>query len=161
MYASDTENNKASHDGIPAPVNGSETPEAIASKLRRSHALAARVYIAVTVFTALFGAVYEHFSFGVRSVYMQYAFLVPLLFGAVPSFFLSCKKKPPRIRIAARRLWHDGIAVLTVGSLFTGVLHIYGTSSGWSYLYTVIGTLLLILALLLHKEVCPGEFHSR
>ncbi|MBO4696804.1 MAG: hypothetical protein J5643_05945 [Lachnospiraceae bacterium] len=143
MYASDTRNSDR------------------AGELRHSYALAVKIYIAVTVFTAVFGAVYEHFSFGVYSIYMQYAFLVPFLLGAVPSFILACRKNPPRIRIAARRLWHDGIAVLTVGSLFTGVLHIYGTASGWSAFYAFVGALLLVLALLLHKEVCPGEVHSR
>ena len=143
MYASDTRNNEQ------------------AGCLRHSYVLAVKVYAAVTVFVWLFGAVYEHFSFGVYSVYMQYAFIVPLLLGLIPSILFAVLKNPKRIRPLARKFWHDGIAVLTVGSLFTGVLHIYGTSSGWSYLYAFAGAVLLFLALLLHKEVCPGEEHSR
>ncbi len=34
-------------------------------------------------------------------------------------------------------------------------------ASGWSYLYTVAGAVLLALALLFHKPVCPGEAYSR
>jgi len=34
-------------------------------------------------------------------------------------------------------------------------------ASGWSYLYAVAGAVLLALALLFHKPVCPGEAYSR
>lgn len=39
--------------------------------------------------------------------------------------------------------------------------HNQRTSSGWSYLYAVAGAVLLALALLFHKPVCPGEAYSR
>ena len=119
------------------------------------------VYVGVTAFVLVFGIIYEHFSFGVYSIYMQYAFVIPLVLGVLPSLIFAMMKHPPCLRTLGRRFWHDGIAVLTVGSLFTGVLHIYGTSSGWSYLYAVAGAALLALALLFHKPVCPGEAYSR
>ena len=106
----------------------------------------ARNYVLIALGIALFGAVYEHFSFGVYSYYMIYAFAVPLVLGALPALLLACSKKPPAFAGAARKLWRDGIAVLTVGSLFTGVIEIYGTDSGWSLVYAVAGAALLLLA---------------
>lgn len=45
-------------------------------------------YLIISIAVALFGAVYEYFSFGVWSAFMVYAFMVPLLGGALP-FALS------------------------------------------------------------------------
>ena len=45
-------------------------------------------YLIISIAVALFGAVYEYFSFGVWSAFMVYAFMVPLLGGALP-FMLS------------------------------------------------------------------------
>ena len=42
------------------------------------------IQLAVTVFVAFAGAVYEHFGRGVYSYYMIYAFAFPLLMGVVP-----------------------------------------------------------------------------
>ena len=39
------------------------------------------IYAGATVFTAIFGIVYEHFSLGVYSLSMQLAWLYPLLLG--------------------------------------------------------------------------------
>ena len=44
----------------------------------------ALIYTIVAVAVALFGAVYEHFSFGVWSAFMVYAFMLPLACGALP-----------------------------------------------------------------------------
>ena len=145
MSASDTRNDFASHNRQDASVR--PAPE----ELRLQYARAARIYAVITVFVALFGAVYEFFSFGVYSVFMLYAFAVPLLMGVVPSVFLSCSKTPPVLREAGRRLWHDAIGVLTLGSLFTGVVRIYGTRSEWSYVYAFAGILLTVLAIVMRK----------
>lgn len=45
-------------------------------------------YLIISIAVALFGAVYEYFSFGVWSAFMVYAFMVPLLGGTLP-FMLS------------------------------------------------------------------------
>ena len=42
-------------------------------------------YVLIAIGLAAFGAVYEHFSFGVYSNYMVYGFAVPLLLGALPA----------------------------------------------------------------------------
>ena len=40
-------------------------------------------------------------------------------------------------------LWKSGVAVLTVGSLYKGVLDIYGTSGSFEWVYLVVGIVAL------------------
>ena len=54
----------------------------------------ARLYVLAAVNAAVFSAIYEHFSFGVYSPFMIFAFAVHLLIGALPILQLAraCKK---------------------------------------------------------------------
>ena len=118
MYSSDTEAN-----------------EKAASKT-------ALVYLLVSLFCCLFGAVYESYSHGVYSGYMIYAFVFPLAGGALPFCVLSLtgtKKYPCR---RSRNLYHSGIAALTVGSIVRGILDIYGTTNFLASFYWPAGILL-------------------
>ena len=116
------------------------------SRSHNTNVRAARAYVAVAVVVALFGAIYEHFSFGVYSYWMMYAFAVPLVLGALPSLWLATVKKSFRIPLMARKMWHAGVAIWTVGSVFTGVLAIYGTGSAWSLIYAAAGGILFAIA---------------
>lgn len=104
-------------------------------------------YLLLTVFCALFGAVYEMFSHGVYAYGMLYAFAFPLLGGALPYLMLAKSKRryPPD---AAQLLWHFGISALTVGSIFSGALKIYGTASRLTAAYWLAGGVCLLLSLL-------------
>lgn len=126
LYASDIEKNDFAGD------RSRET-------LQLRYFRAARNYVLIALAVAVFGAVYEHFSFGVYSYYMIYAFAVPLVCGALPALLLPFCKRVPAINEFAKKLWRDGIAVWTVGSLFTGVIQIYGTDSVWSKAYAIAG----------------------
>lgn len=92
---------------------------------------------------ALFGAIYEHFGHGVYSYFMLYAFLIPLLFGALPLMYIR-KKLPERALV----LYHCALGTLTVGSIFQGVLEIYGTTNRMIWVYPVAAGLLLIAAVI-------------
>ena len=97
-----------------------------------------------TVFLALFGAIYEAFSHEVYSYYMIYAFALPLVLGVLPfALLLFCGKRPPR---AAALLWNYGIAALSVGCVFRGVLEIYGTTNSLRAAYPIVGAALLTAA---------------
>ena len=48
----------------------------------------------------------------------------------------------------AVQLWHFGISALTVGSLFSGALEIYGTTSRLTAVYWLAGGVCLLLSLL-------------
>lgn len=110
----------------------------------------ALIYLLISIFCALFGAVYEHFSFGVYSYHMLYAFAYPLIGGALPSLIISLldtKGSPWRI---SEWMYRCGIATLTVGSIIRGVLDIYGTASKLTQWYWYIGAAMIAAALLLY-----------
>ena len=99
----------------------------------------ALVYLILSVFCALFGAVYELFSHEVYSFYMLYAFGFPLVGGALPYGILSAFHLSKSSSALARNLYHSGIATLTVGSIVRGVLDIYGTTNSLSRYYWFVG----------------------
>ena len=123
-------------------------------------------YLVITIIVALFGAIYEYFSFGVYSYFMIYAFAFPLVLGVLPAAFMllsirthatdasfrnpdTFQKCPENEGFLLPSLWHTGVAVLTVGSIFKGVLDIYGTTSTLTYVYWFAGGALLLLVLVI------------
>ena len=80
------------------------------------------INVAATIFTALFGGIYEVFSHEVYSYHMIYAFGIPLVLGVlVWAVLLTSDIK---VSSAFANLWNSAIAVLTVGCVFRGVLEI-------------------------------------
>lgn len=111
------------------------------------------VYLIAAAGTALFGAVYECFGHGVWSPWMVYAFLFPLILGAVPAAWRSLRAMQlPRPRYT--RLYNAGIAALTVGSILQGVMDIYGTTNQLINVYWIAGILLILCSYVLRL------FHS-
>ena len=96
----------------------------------------------------LFAAVYECFSHGVVSAFMVGAFLIPLLGGALPGLLLERLPARQRPGGGSRWLWGAGLTVLTAGSLFRGVLEIYGTTSRLGAVYWAVGFALCLAAVL-------------
>ena len=94
--------------------------------------------LTITTFCAVFGEIYELFGHGVYSDFMIYAFMIPLMLSVIPSVFLLLfgKKKIPD---TARHLWNYGVATLTVGCIFQGILEIYGTTNRLFVIYPAIG----------------------
>lgn len=127
------------------------------AKKTRRLLVTARRYLLTTAFCAVFGAVYEHFSFGVYSFFMLYAFAVPLFLGALPSLMLAARKTPPAFSPAAQRCWHAGAATLTVGCIFKGIIEIYGTDSDLTKYYWIAGGALLLAALLAQAAAKLGK----
>ena len=112
-------------------------------------------WLLTTVSTVFFAAVYECFSHQVYSRAMILAFLYPLLGGLMPATLLMLAKAKLQPGEWTRSLWDAGIASLTLGSLFRGVLEIYGTTSRLSAVLPVLGWTLLALGLLLWiLELC-------
>jgi len=93
------------------------------------------------LFCALFGAVYEMFGHGVYSYGMIYAFAFPLGMGVFPLYLIDVLHVPYPGK-ALRNLWHAGIAALTVGSIVTGILEIYGTTNPLTVVYWILGAAL-------------------
>ena len=107
------------------------------------------VCLVISVFVAILGAVYECFSHGVWSAYMVYAFMVPLVLDALPFTLMALRRRPLPHRWVLN-LHHAGVATLTVGSIFEGVLAIYGTTHPMTMVYWFAGPALILLGLLVH-----------
>ena len=97
------------------------------------------------MFCALFGGVYEAFSHEVYSYWMIYAFAFPLVLGALPLLVIRMTGAAYPNR-AVRSAQHAGVASLTVGSLVTGALEIYGTTHPLTIVYWIAGCALLLAA---------------
>ena len=111
-----------------------------------------------TVFVFVFAKIYGIFSHGVSSAFMSYAFLLPLSLIFLPKLLNLCTgnrlwngsleteegEKKLFLSSLASFLWKSGVAVLTVGSLYKGVLDIYGTSGSFEWVYLVVGVLALV-----------------
>lgn len=102
------------------------------------------LHLLAAVFFAVFGAVYEHFSHEVYSYFMIYAFLLPLVLGALPYTVCLWRSFFPGERVI--QLWNAAVLTWTVGAVFKGVLDIYGTTNGLWILYPLAGAMLAVLA---------------
>lgn len=104
-------------------------------------------YLLAALFCGLFSTVYEKFSHGVYSGWMVYLFLFPLLGGVLPFGLIwhAGGRGMPGIR--AGRLYHCGLATLTVGSCVSGILAIYGTTSDYVRVYWYAGAALIAAGL--------------
>lgn len=96
-------------------------------------------------FLTLFGAIYEVFSHQVYSYFMLYAFAIPLMLGVLPYAVLLLKEKYPSKLFL--NLWNTAIATLSIGSVFAGVLAIYGTTNSLIVVYPIAGGLLMLVCL--------------
>ncbi len=107
------------------------------------------IYLVSAVVCALFGAIYECFSHGVYSYFMIYAFALPLVGGGLPFTIFAFKgyDSPKRI---SKNLYASGIATLTVGCMFQGVLEIYGTTNRLIAVYWAVGGIMSACGILSH-----------
>lgn len=74
---------------------------------------------------------------------MLYAFLIPLVGGALPflSKALGLRRRCPQS--VWRTVYHMGIATLTTGCFVSGILDIYGTTNGLVSFYWYAGCILV------------------
>ena len=103
------------------------------------------IYAVVTLLVMSFSSIYEFFSHQVYSNAMIFAFVYPLiggvaLYGALA--WIGERFQPP---VPAQCLYNSGIAALTVGSLFQGILEIYGTTNYLSAIYPMAGWGLVVI----------------
>lgn len=112
----------------------------IAKEIKRIRNL----YIIATILTLTFGIIYELFSHGVYSAYMICAFAIPLIPGVVVFSVLFNVKRFPRVNAIGATIYNSGVATLTIGSIFAGVLEIYGTTNKLLYVYPVVGIALVV-----------------
>lgn len=107
-------------------------------------------YLYVSIFCLIFSLIYEHFSHGVYSPYMIYAFAIPLAGGCLPFLFLNHIADKYLPDSPSLHLHHFAIATLTIGSILQGILEIYGTTNQLVIYYLYIGVLELLASWLLY-----------
>lgn len=105
-------------------------------------------FLAATLFLLVFALIYEHFSHEVYSPFMLGAFIIPLLGGVLP-YAIFCRL-PERFApsVIAGYLYNSGIASLSCGSVFLGVLEIYGTTNRLGLVYWIVGFSLVVAGLI-------------
>ena len=123
----------------------------ILEKNKRTILKCLNAYIAITAFIAIFGFIYEQFSHNVHSFFMWFAWLLPLVFGIgayVLLYFLPVKRVPGMI---TECIYNLGVALLTAGFVFKGVIDIYGTTSDQMIsIYFIAGASLVAVGLFLY-----------
>ncbi|MBP0968366.1 MAG: hypothetical protein J5722_12085 [Oscillospiraceae bacterium] len=112
----------------------------------------AAVCVGCALFLAFSGAVYEHFSYGVYSNFMIYAFAPPLIAGALLLLALLCGK-PPQERTLF--LLHTASAACTAGCLVTGIVRISGRTHALLPVFAVLGGVTAVLALVSYRKEQP------
>ena len=104
------------------------------------------IYIGITLFVVLFSTIYEINSHKVYSADMVFAFIYPLIFGVgmyTLLRFIPIARVPGTIPAT---IYNFGVAMLTVRSIFIGVLKIYGTTNrAMVVIYTVLALTFIII----------------
>lgn len=100
-------------------------------------------FLVFTVFSAVFALIYEYFSHQVYSYAMIFSFAYPLVLGFIPFFVLYKKGISFFPNDFSRLSYSFGIITLMVGSIFKGVLEIYGTTNRHLVIYYYAAALLL------------------
>ena len=102
-------------------------------------------YTLITIFFFVFSRIYEFFSFGETAVHMHYLFIVPLVGGGFLAIFLKILPYLSRLTV---NLWNSGVALITAGVLFRGIVNLSGRSTSLDTPYWYLGLVFAILAIL-------------
>jgi len=108
-------------------------------------------FVVISIFCFVLDKIYAIFGHGVKSDYMRYMFLYPIIGGAV--LYMLIALFIPKLKcIKGYRIFYNcynsGIAILTVGSLYIGILEIAGTNSSFSSLFEISGIIVVSSSLL-------------
>ncbi len=118
----------------------------------------AKRYLIITLILIAFGMIYEHFSYSVYSPFMAYAFIYPFLGGYLylkARQQLSLAGKVNGLSPTAASLHAAAIGFLACGSLFKGILDIYGTTNRLGNVYWIVGIAFLTFSVILSLRKAP------
>jgi len=104
-----------------------------------------RNYLLYSLLLIVFAIIYESFSHGVYSNYMIFSFIIPFIYGFCGSFLINigCSK-------LGNTFYNLGIITLSIGSVFKGILEIYGTTNILLYVYIVVGLFMAIIGIIVY-----------
>ena len=118
----------------------------ISEKIKTNTLKSIYIYIGITIFIGLFGAIYEMNSNNVFSPAMYLAWIIPCTLGVGVYLILAFApiKQVPGTLVEC--IYNFGVAMLTVRSIFIGVIEIYGTTNkAMLATYTVLSIIFLVL----------------
>ena len=118
----------------------------ISEKIKTNTLKSLYIYIGITIFIGLFGAIYEMNSNNVFSPAMYLAWIIPCTLGVGVYLILAFApiKQVPGTLVEC--IYNFGVAMLTVRSIFIGVIEIYGTTNkAMLTTYTVLSIIFLVL----------------
>ena len=104
-----------------------------------------RNYLIYSLFLIVFAIIYESFSHGVYSNYMIFSFIIPFIYGYCGSFLINIGGSK-----LGNMFYNLGIITLSIGSVFKGILEIYGTTNKLLYVYIIVGLLMAILGIIIY-----------
>ena len=104
-----------------------------------------RNYLLYSLFLIVLAIIYESFSHGVYSNYMIFSFIIPFIYGFCGSFLINIGGSK-----LGNTFYNLGIITLSIGSVFKGILEIYGTTNILLYVYIVIGLFMAILGIIVY-----------
>lgn len=87
------------------------------------------LYGAVSAFCLIVFLIYDQFSHNVRSPFMTFLFLWPLLLGFLPALLIHVIRILPAPGRFTWNAYNSGLAAVTVSSVLRGVFEIAGTAS--------------------------------
>lgn len=99
----------------------------------------------MAAFLFIFSRIYESLSYGEVSVFMHYMFCATLVGGILLLGLLQVKPNLSRITY---NLWNSGIATITAGCLFRGIINLSGRSTTLDQPYWYVGAGFLALSLI-------------
>ena len=140
----------------------------ISEKIKTKTLRSLYIYIGITIFIGIFGAVYEVFSHNVFSPAMYLAWLIPCFLGVgvyLALAFAPINKVPGTL---VECIYNFGVAMFTVRSIFIGVIEIYGTTNkAMLATYTVLSIVFLViggsafLAIILYSIISSKRKNNR
>lgn len=120
------------------------------------------IYIGVTLFVALFGFIYELNSNNVFAFEMAFAWRYPLVLGVgmyLVMRFIPSKNVPGLLTACA---YHTGVGIVTMRSIFIGVIKIYGTTNIlMTNIYTILSWLLVFPMVVIYLFIIIYWFIKR
>lgn len=99
----------------------------------------------MAAFLFIFSRIYESLSYGEVSVFMHYMFCATLVGGILLLGLLQVK---PNLSRMTYNLWNSGIATITAGCLFRGIINLSGRSTTLDQPYWYVGAGFLALSLI-------------
>lgn len=107
-------------------------------------------YFIVTMFLVLLNYIYSIFSHNVKSNYMTYMFIYPLVSGILVNIFILINKNIIKLKsfYIGKSILNYGIAIIVFRGFMKGVFEIAGTDSRYLVYYFYVAIILILFSII-------------